>query len=112
MLIVKVWCLPKMSEEQSKTLFSGIVAAAVSTKWLGVKSESGILCLFPPDAMSYGLGSEILIEISGVSTRARQEMTPEALAEKIGAPVHSMFPRAKVTSHVLEDIIAGGWRSR
>ncbi len=65
MLIIKVWCLPKLSERALRSLHKRIVKAVLEIKSLNLHSETDMVVLFPMDMMSYGLGSEILIEISG-----------------------------------------------
>ena len=66
MPVIKVWCLPQMTEEQLNKLHKNIVQAVVGITELGLKDESDMTCLFPPDMMSYGLGEEIVIEVTGL----------------------------------------------
>ena len=101
MPIVKVWCLPKQTEEQLNELHQDIVKAAVGVHELGIKGEQHMTCLFPPDMMKYGLGSEIVVEISGLFKKP--ERTPEVigrLAFHVGVAVSRRFPKAKIECFV------------
>ena len=101
MPIIKVWCLPNQSEELLRQLHQAIVAAAVSIPELKLKSEQDMTCLFPPDQMQYGLGSEIVIEVTGLF--ARRNRTPQIkkrLARKLGEVVKILYPDSKVECFV------------
>jgi hypothetical protein len=95
--IVKVWCLPPQTEEQLNGLHQDVVAAAVSVHKLGIKGKQHLTCLFPQDMMQYGLGSEVIVEISGLFEKP--ERTPQVidlLAFRVGLAVAKRFPKAKV----------------
>jgi len=64
MIIVKVWCLPEMTEEQLNGLHEAIVEMFVASE-TGVKNENDLMVLFPSDMMKYGLGKQIYFEVSG-----------------------------------------------
>lgn len=99
MPIIKVWCLPKSEEKQLNALHQSIVEAVVSVEELGVKDEKDITCLFPPDMMKYGLGTEIIVEVTGLFDRPERtdianEQVRQLLAERIGKVVKEQFPEA------------------
>ncbi|MFA6414920.1 MAG: hypothetical protein WC217_01690 [Candidatus Paceibacterota bacterium] len=105
--VVKVWCLPKLTEEQLLQVHAEIVATAVKIKELGLKNEDHIVVLFPSDSMSYGLGEVINIDVTLVkcpqtaSAMARQQ----GLANALGEMIHKMFPKACVECriHLFDD---------
>ena len=97
MPVIKVWCLPQLEETELNSLHQGIVKAVVGVYGLGFKDENDMACLFPTDMMKYGLGSEIIIEISGLFEKP--ERTPEViklLAFRVGLAVAERFPKAKI----------------
>jgi hypothetical protein len=64
MPVVRVSCLPAdLTEEQLRDIHKSIVAEAMAMPEFGIKDERHMTVLFPPDMMSYGLGSEIIIEV-------------------------------------------------
>ena len=63
-MIVKVWCLAEKEEAELKEIHKSIVSVLTGRKRIGVRNQRDLLVLFPPDLMSYGLGSEILIEVT------------------------------------------------
>ncbi len=102
MLVIKVWCLPlEQTEDDLNLLHRVIVRAVTSIVELGLKSEKDMWCLFPPDRMKYGLGNEILVEISGLrndSEEAREirRQIRKYLRESIGKSVKGIYPKAIV----------------
>ncbi len=100
MLVIKVWCLPRVTEKKLRKLHKNIVAAVVSVKKLGLKNESDMTCLFPSDMMSYGLGEEIIIEITSTLDHLQRPGTiQQQLAMALGNAVYALgatFPNARV----------------
>ena len=102
MLVIKVWCLPlEQTEDDLNRLHQAIVAAVVSTTELGLKSEKNMLCLFPSDRMKYGLGQEILIEISGLRNDSEEKQgirrqIRRYLRASVGESVKMIYPEAIV----------------
>lgn len=97
MPIIKVWCLPQLEEVELNGLHKDIVGAVTSVHEFGFKDENDMTCLFPSDMMKYGLGSEIIVEISGLFEKP--ERTPrviELLAFRVGLAVAQHFPKAKI----------------
>lgn len=107
MLIVKVWCLPQLEEEQLNELHKDIVRQVMEMiPSLEVRSEDDMAVLFVPDSMKYGLGTEIIVEsiIIGRSDPALSTCLNLCMKQVI----KSRFPSSKVlcftVSHVVGSI--------
>jgi hypothetical protein len=62
--VVKVWCLPhSLGEEKLNEIFRDIVTSFTVEPRLNVEGERDLVVLFPSDLMSYGLGTEVIIEV-------------------------------------------------
>ncbi len=96
MPVIKVWCLPKSTEEKLKALFDSIIEGAVSIKDLGFKGEEDNTVLFPVDMMSYGLGIDIIIEAGSQAFMRCSQATRDRFAEAMVTAVSRHFPEAKV----------------
>lgn len=97
MPVIKVWCLPKVGERKLNQVFKGIVSAVESVSELGLKGEQSMTILFPTDMMKYGLGTEIIVEVTGLFVKP--ERTPEVrqrLAEAIRCVIRGFFEKAMV----------------
>lgn len=114
MPVIKIWCLPKSGEEELKQLHKGLVATAVNIAELGLKDENDMTMLFPPDMMKYGLGSEIIIEVTGLFEKpGRSDAVRNRLAAALGNVVKTHFPEAKVECFVYPFPARNGfWTSR
>ncbi len=92
MPVIKVWCLPEIDEPKLNALHKSIVRAVVSVEELGIKDENDMTCLFVPDMMKYGLGSEIVIEVTGLFAKPeRTDEVRQRLAERLGQAVKELF---------------------
>src|SRR3989344_1760893 len=102
MPVIKVWCLPaSQTEDDLRRLHQTIVTAVVSVPELKLKDENDMTCLFPPDQMQYGLGSEVIVEVSGLfAKRNRTPQVKRRLAKKLGEAVKGLYPNAKVECFV------------
>jgi len=111
MPVIKVWCLPKLSQQKLEYLFVEIVRAVKNFRELGVKDERDMVVLFPTDAMKYGLGSEIIVEVTGLFVRP--ELTDgvrQRLAQALGIVIKKFLPKAMVECFVFPfDPIQGFW---
>jgi len=98
MPVIKVWCLPaSQSENELRLLHKAIVAAVVAIPELELHGEQNMTCLFPPDRMQYGLGEEIVVEVTGLfETSKRTHMVRWLMAEAIGLKIRSLYPDSKV----------------
>ena len=115
MPVIKVWCLPgNQTEDDLRRLHQNIVAGVVSVPELGLKDETEMTCLFPPDMMQYGLGSEVIVEVTGLFDKP--ERTPEVrnrLAQSIGDRVKRLYPKAMVEVFVypFNQDTSGFWKA-
>ena len=101
MPVIKVWCLPKSTERKLNKVFGSIVKAVESVPELGLKGNKSMTVLFPPDMMKFGLGTEIIIEVTGLFKKP--ERTAEVrnrLAEHLGKTLKEHFPDAMVECFV------------
>jgi len=79
-LMVILWCLPLLSEDQAQALYRKLMDALIKSD-LGIKDEKKITILFPVDQMKKGLGKDIVIKID--------ELTPHRSrgpSARVGAP--------------------------
>ena len=61
-----------------------------------------MVTLFPKDMMAYGLGTEIVIEITGLWDKpARTDEVRARLAQNLGRAVKAMFPKARVMHYII-----------
>jgi len=100
MLVIKVWCLPTLSQEALLSLFKDIVAAVVAIEKLGVKSENEMLVLFPPDTMTYGLGKEVLVEVDGLPEVCWYPPNRFNMETDMKTVVNKHIPNANVIVHI------------
>lgn len=101
MPVIKVWCLPKMTERRLRKLHKEIVTAVVGVEELGLKNETEMTCLFPSDMMSYGLGEEVIVEVTGLFEKPeRTEEVRNRLAIALGTTVKMVLPKALVECFV------------
>ncbi len=109
--VIKVWCLPHGQDEaEYNQLHQKIVAAMVGIVELGLKSEADLCVLFPRDLMAYGLGAEIIVDISRLPNTLK--VTSEIrmkVGAAVGEAVLSQYPRANVEC-VVEQVQHAGQR--
>jgi hypothetical protein len=114
MLTIKSWCLSNnLSEEELNDLHNSIVKAVASVSEIGVNNESDMLNLFPSDMMNYGLGSEVVIEITGFPRKIDcGKSVRDKLAKAVGVAVKKNIREATlVTCRVYSpDYEAGRWQ--
>ena len=114
MPVIKVWCLPEdLNEDKLQVLFWDIVAAVTGVEELGLKDEKDMTILFPPDRMRWGLGEDIIVEISGLFEKPeRTEEVRNRLAQRVGKLIKGHFPSAYVECLVQTfNPISGFWAS-
>jgi len=114
MPVIKVWCLPKSSEAELNALHKSLVAAALQVDELGLKDENDFTMLFPRDMMAYGLGQEIIVEVTGLFIKPeRDDLVRERLATYLGLAVKERFPKAMVECFINPFALSQGfWTSR
>jgi len=104
MPVIKVWCLPDMKEEELNRLHQGIVGAVCSVKELGLNSENDMTTLFPVDKMKYGLGKDIVVEITGLTDKPERTLeVRQTLARHVGMFTSGFFPDARIEVFVYPD---------
>lgn len=111
MLVIKVWCLPKSNEIKLNQIFEDIVKAVESVPELDLNGKDSMTVLFPPDMMSFGLGTEIIIEVTGLFEKPeRTEEVRNRLAEHLGKTIIKHFPSSMVDCFVFPfDVKQGFW---
>ncbi|MCK9578206.1 hypothetical protein M0R01_01775 [bacterium] len=113
MPIIKVWCLPCMSENELNQLYNVIVNAVESISELGLKGQKAITVLFPTDSMALGLGEEVIIEVTGLFKKP--ERTPalrQRIARELGQAIAEVFPETKIECFIYSfDPAEGFWSS-
>lgn len=110
-VLLKVWCLPKeLTEEQLKELFRSLLEAAKDVPNTGVFNENDITILFPADRMEWGLGDDIIAEISDVPV-GLGFVGKKRLAGRIGRTLTVRFPSSFVKCKVMEETVEV-WTSR
>lgn len=93
MPVIKVWCLPDIGESRLNVLHQELVRAVKNVPEIGIKTEKDMTCLFPSDMMKYGLGTEIVIEVTGLYEKPeRTEEVRQRLAQEIVDVVRGQFP--------------------
>lgn len=104
MPVIKVWCLPDIEEDELNSLHAAIVLAACAITELGLSDESDMTILFPADKMKYGLGTVIVIEVTGLLDKPKRTMVVrQKLARNLSVAVGMFFPQAKIESFVYPD---------
>jgi hypothetical protein len=97
MPVIKLWCLPESEEAKLNELHQSIVRAVADVPELGVRDEKDITCLFPSDMMKYGLGTEIIVEVTGLYEKPeRTKEVRQRLAEGLVGAVKGHFPDTEV----------------
>jgi len=61
--VIKLFLLPAWNEAQFRACFNRLLKAAQSVAGLHVNTESDLIVLFSQDAMVYGAGTVVLIEV-------------------------------------------------
>jgi hypothetical protein len=102
MPVIKVSCLPKAptqeeTEAQLCKLHVLIVDAVTSVKELGLTDENDMTCVFSADQMQFGLGRDIIVEVSGLLVKAERTLeVRQRLAARLGIAVKTLYPKPKV----------------
>lgn len=102
MLVVKVWCLPPdQSEDVLRRLHLTIVDEVFKIRELGINDENDMVVLFPSDLMKYGLGEEIVIEMTGLLEKPEiTDQVCQNLAFNVGARISHWYQNSRVVSFV------------
>lgn len=93
MPVIKIWCLPEVGEPKLNRLHQALVQAVKNIPEIGVTDEKDMTCLFPSDMMKYSLGTEIIIEVTGLYERPERTIeVRNRLAEELVGAVQGQFP--------------------
>lgn len=98
--IIKVYLLPAWDEGRFMACFNGLVNAAKSIPALQVNSGNDLIVLFSQDAMVYGLGLEIFIEVDVPQDLISGDEVENQTADAIHAVVQGFLPDAYVQCKV------------
>ncbi len=111
MPMIKIWCLPKSTERKLNQIFKDIVKTVEGIPELGLKGKHSMTVLFLPDMMKFGLGTEIIIEVTGLFEKPeRTADVRNRLAEHLGWALKEHFPKAMVECFVFPfDSSQGFW---
>lgn len=114
MPIIKLWCLPEMEEKKLNLIHQSIVGVIKSISEFGIKDEKDMTVLFPKDMMLYGLGTEIIIEVTGLFEKPeRTYNVRQRLAKDLGEAIYKFFPEALVECFISSfNPDQGFWSSR
>lgn len=110
MPVIKVSCLPEQSEDELQKLWAALVRAVEEVPELNLKGKNSMTILFPTDAMKYGLGEEIIIEVIGLFERPdRTEVIRKRLAVSLATAVAKFFPNAMIECFIIPFNPANGF---
>lgn len=109
--IIKVYLLPAWDEAQFRACFNRLVNAAKSVKALQINSASDLIILFSQDAMVYGLGAEILVEVDLPQHLIVDNDVEQKTADAIHAVMRGLLPEAYVQCKVYPFGTERGYRS-
>ncbi len=113
MFTIEVHFLPKQTEEELLRLYDELWGVLEGIPQLGLSRDrpEEAWIHFPVDALQYGLGYYLKVEVTQVPTRlGRPRRIQDRLAEGLGAVIRKWFPNAKfvevtVTEKRLGDLV-------
>jgi len=89
---IKVWPVPRLTEQQLRELFFNIVRVCQLVPQLHVYDEDDVIVGFPKDAMMFGLGTELVVEVGVPSNLTNiTEERCQGIATEIGHAVRAFF---------------------
>jgi hypothetical protein len=109
--IIKLYLLPAWDEAQFRVCFNRLVNAAKSVIGLQVNSASDLIILFSQDAMVYGLGAEILVEVNLPQHLIVDNDVETRTANAIHAVMQGLLPDAYVQCKVYPFDTERGYRA-
>jgi hypothetical protein len=99
MIVIKVWCLPQPSQSRLRKVYESLVRAVKAVPELG--KDPDMLVLMPSDLMKYGLGEEILIEVTGLpASRKINREVRNRLANHVGRALYEFYPLVQIEARV------------
>jgi hypothetical protein len=109
--IIKLYLLPAWDESQFRACFNRLVNAAKSIAALQVSSASDLIILFSQDAMVYGAGAEILVEVDLPQYLIGDNDVEQQTADAIHAVMRGLLPDAYVQCKVYPFDTERGYRT-
>ena len=110
--IIKVYLLPaEWTEQELQHCFNSLLDGARSVKSLQVETENDLIVLFPVDAMTKGLGTEIVIEVHVPKELLWTFEIEDDIARKFYAVMQGLLPDAHVQCNVYEFATSHGFRA-
>jgi hypothetical protein len=109
--IIKVYLLPAWDDAQFRGCFNRLVNAAKSVPALRVNSASDLIVLFSQDAMVYGVGAEILIEVDLPQHLIIDDDVETTTANAIHAVMQGLLPEAYIQCKVYPFSTERGYRA-
>jgi hypothetical protein len=109
--IIKLYLLPAWDDAQFRACFNRLVSAAKSVPALGVNSASDLIVLFSQDAMVYGGGAEILIEVDLPQNLIADEDVETRTANSIHAVMQALLPDSYIQCKVYPFGTERGYRA-
>jgi hypothetical protein len=109
--IIKVYLLPAWNESQFQVCFNRLVNAAKSVSALKIDSASDLIILFSQDAMVYGSGSEILVEVDLPMHLISEDDIEQRTADAIHGVLQGLLPEAYVQCKIYPFSTERGYRS-
>jgi hypothetical protein len=95
--VITLSCLPgDLTEERLREIHRALVEAMEDSKIFGIHGEESIICLFAPDMMRYGLGTEVVVEGKWFPEDGTLEKDWSELAYRVGKAVQSLFQHSFV----------------
>jgi hypothetical protein len=109
--IIKLFLLPSWDQNQFRACFNRLVKAAQSVTALGVNSENDLIILFSQDAMVYGAGNVILIEVDLPRNLITDDNVETNTANAIHAVMQGQLPDAYIQCNVYQFDTERGYRA-
>ena len=109
--VIKVFLLPDWNEAQFRACFDRLVRAAQSITGLHINSENDLIILFSQDAMVYGVGAVILIEVALPQELVIDNDVETRTANAMYAVMQGLLPDAYIQCNVYPFGTERGYRA-
>src|ERR1700722_5450679 len=109
--VIKLFLLPAWNEAQFQACSNRLINAAKSVTALQIADADDLIILFSEDAMVYGGGSKILIEVNLPQDLVSDDTTAQATADAVFAAMQAMLPDAYVQCSVSTFSVSHGYRA-
>jgi hypothetical protein len=109
--VIKVFLLPAWNEAQFRACFDRLVKAAQSVTELHVNGADDLIILFSHDAMVYGVGAVILIEVALPQHLVIDNDVETKMANAMYAVMQGLLPDAYIQCGVYSFGTERGYRA-